>query len=187
MPKQVLKISVTSKGKNPTQWFREITDSLHFEVQESVLNLSELCASRMQQIIKSSGYKLGDLANTINVEILNTVAGIEVGVGNISKLPFYWQMFNDGFKPGASNKFVPLGAFPDGKPDSSKSGGRWQVGAGNWTFFDNSQIKKPVRPLLYVDLASDEFRANIGLQIDRILRKERGKVLAGLAQTMGIK
>ena len=129
----------------------------------------------MGQILKSSGYNLGRLADSIHSEILDSTSGIVIGIGNISTFPktkdgsnTYWEAFNSGFKPGASGTFVPLGSFSDGRPDANKSGGKWEAGAGNFTFVDNNMNKKAIEPLRFVDISAQELKLHIIRQLNRL-------------------
>lgn len=171
----VRRIKVTSTGRDPFQFISRVSGKIHFDFQAKLVQAAEATARRMGQILNSSGYNLKNLADTIHSEILDSTSGIVIGIGNISKFPktkdgsnTYWEAFNSGFKPGASGTLVPLGSFSDGKPDATKSGGKWTVGAGNYTFIDNNNNKKPIEPLRFVDISAQELKAHIIKQLNRL-------------------
>lgn len=171
-----LYVKITKKGKDPIQFIKEVSRKIHFELQNEIKLSADATAEIMKRIIMASGYKLNRLADAINAEIIDSVGGINIGIGKISDLPKtkdgkeIWELFDSGFKPGASMNFVPLGAFPDGAPDSSKSGGKWNVGAGNYTFFDDNNNKKAVEPLRFVDIGYEDLIKHIERQIDKFLK-----------------
>jgi len=175
MPK-TFQLKITKRGKDPSQWLKEVTTRIYPELQNQIVLSAEATAEIMRRILDNSGYNLKKLSGAIGVDLLSSTGGVHVGIGNISRFPTgkngktYWEAFNDGFKPGASNKFVPLGAFPDGAPDSSKSGGKWIVGAGKYTFFDDNDNKKVVEPLRFVDIGYSELRKHINKQILKFKR-----------------
>jgi hypothetical protein len=155
----MLKIQVSFVDKNKfSKLIRYIENNMvYFEAQEQVRVIGHHAADSMQKTIKESGYNLDNLANSILAETLNTTGGVEIGVGRIESLPFYWALFDSGFKPGASLSYAPLGSFIDGKPDASKSGGVWIVGGGPHTFFDLNINKKPVEPLDFVQKSVNQI------------------------------
>lgn len=148
----MLRVSINFVDKKKfSNLIRYIENNLVYGLaQQKVRVLGHHVADNMQQTIKEAGYNLDNLANSIIAETLQTTGGVEVGIGRIESLPFYWEMFDAGFKPGASLSFVPLGSFIDGKPDASKSGGVWITGGGPYTFFDININKKPIEPLNYI-------------------------------------
>lgn len=168
-------INIKKSGKDPRQWIRDVSKSIYPEMQSEILLSSEATAEIMRKILNSSGYNLKALAGAIGVDVLSSTGGVHIGIGNIASFPLgkngqtYWEAFNDGFKPGASNSFLPLGAFPDGSPNASKSGGKWIVGAGNFTFFDNNNSKKPVPPLRFVDIGYSDLANHLEKEINKYL------------------
>lgn len=167
----MIKLTVDFVGKNKfNKLIRYIQNNLIYgEIQQEIRVLGHHTADNMRQTIQESGYNLNELATKILAETLNTTGGIEVGVGRIETLPFYWELFDRGFTPGSSGNFVPLGSFADGKPESGKSGGKWLVGSGTSTFRDININKKPVEPLDFVnksirllEIEMKDFLKNIG-------------------------
>lgn len=169
------KLKITSKGKTPLQHLEDITEKIHFELQNELIDLAEKDAQRMKELINERGYKLQKLSNAIDVNILNTTAGVDIGIGNILNFPKnennedYWQAFNNGFKPGAHGKLVPLGSFEGKAPNLIDTGEEWQKGNGSWTFPDTNTFKKPVEPILFVDIAGEELLNNTKSTIIKFL------------------
>lgn len=155
---------------------------IYGEAQQKIRVLGHHTADNMQKIIKETGYNLDRLATSIVAETLQTTGGIDVGIGRIANLPFYWEMFNNGFKPGASNNFVPFGSFQGEPPMAGKTGGKWEVGNGGYTFFDDNTNKKSVAPIDYVgksmrllDLELIETIKDLGATFIENLNKESKK------------
>ncbi|HUW89203.1 MAG TPA: hypothetical protein VMV43_01650 [Candidatus Nanopelagicaceae bacterium] len=173
MTKQIWTVKITKTGRPPVDFIRKVTVDLQRELQNEIFLSAEDTAQIMQSILMSSGYKLDKLANAIKAEFSNTEHGLIGGIGKIADLPKsdkgedYWEAFNAGFKPGASGTYVPLGSFGGEAPDSNKSGGHWDVGAGNWTFLDTNQTKKPIPPLSYVDIGYETLARHISKAIDK--------------------
>jgi len=148
------------------------------EAQEKIRIIGHHAADNMQKAIKETGYNLDKLANSILAETISTTGGVEVGIGRIESLPFYWEMFNTGFKPGAALSFVPIGGFADGAPDASKSGGRWQVGGGNSSFFDLNINKKPVEPIEYIE----KSMRLLDMELTETMKKLGEKFIEGMGR-----
>ncbi|MFA7247953.1 MAG: hypothetical protein WC169_12395, partial [Dehalococcoidia bacterium] len=97
-------VKITRKGKDPQQFLREVNGKIHFDLQARLVEIGEKAAITMQDILKSSGYNLNELASNIDSEFNNIGAGVYVGIGNISKFPVgknertYYEAFNDGFQ-----------------------------------------------------------------------------------------
>jgi len=158
----MIKINTDWQGKKGLEnLIRYIENNLVYgEAQEQVRIVAHHAADNMQQTIKESGYNLDALANKILAETLTTTGGIEVGIGRISSLPFYWQMFDAGFKPGTTNKLVPAGAFD--------SNGKWVVGNGDYTFLDKKSPKKSVESLDYIGKAIRNLDKELKETIERL-------------------
>ena len=177
MPKVFL-VRVTSKGKNPLNWFTEAEEKVQISLQAKLVELGETAANTMKAVIMSSGYNLSKLADAIDSDFENLGAGVEVRIGNISKFPktkdgdnTYWEAFNSGFQAGASFSLVPSGSFSGKAPDSKMSGGKWTIGSGNFTFFDTNKSKKIVEPLKFVDIAHNELIVNIEQAVKKIMKE----------------
>ena len=177
MARPTFYVKTTTKGKNPISWIREVEGRIYFEFQYRLMELGELTAERMKGIVTSSGYKLDKLANAIDSKILQSVAGVVIGIGEIAKMPksdqgnTYWEAFNDGFTPGSSNKLVPLGSFDGNAPSIGHTGSKWQVGTGNYTFLDNIPVKRTVEPLRYIQISEKELEKHIIKEISRLTKE----------------
>ncbi len=82
-------INVTTKGKDPMRWLKEVNDKVHFEFQEVLVELGEACAKRMREVIRDSLKRVGStglLENSIQSELLNSTGGVTIGIGRISNI-----------------------------------------------------------------------------------------------------
>jgi len=172
-------IKITKTGKDPLEWIKEIQQGIETDLKERIKLCAELSAEKMREIIGNSGYKLTELANSIQVEVVREDGKqLVIGIGKIENLPKgkdgkteLWELFDAGFKAGASGTYVPLGSFGGEAPNPSKSGGKWVVGSGKWSFFDNNQNKKVVEPLRFVQIGFDELKKEIEIAIQTFLKK----------------
>ncbi len=171
MPKQVF-VQVTSKGKNPLQWFKEVDAKIHFELQAKLVELGEQTAIRMGEIIKSSIKRPGSsglLENSIKSYLLNDVGGVSIGIGKIDELPRYWEVINSGgYIPPAN-----IGFFDGGAPVKGGSGEQWHHTGGQGGFEKSYFIhpKKPIEPVKYVDIANQELIGNIEQAVKNIMKE----------------
>jgi hypothetical protein len=170
-------VSISSKGKHPLQWFEEVKE-LTVKQEEDLVGLANLCANRMSGILQASGYHLEKLANAIKVESIDSMKGLEIGIGKISDFPVgqesgasYWEAFNDGFKVTQEN----IGYFTSGSgmsgdktpPESGMSGQKWvHTGKTQGSFY--MKPNKVISPLNYIGIAAEELRANIIKQMDKL-------------------
>jgi hypothetical protein len=171
MSKGIFTVQITKKGKDPVQWIREVTDKIHFELQNEIKLSADATAEIMKRILMGSGYKLDNLANTINAEILTSTGGISVGIGKISDLPKgedgrdYWNAFNDGWLPPENwGYFGEVG----NSPEKGASGEKWYH-TGNrkdWYLIP----KKPIEPLKFVDIGFEDLKKHLNKQIDKFLK-----------------
>jgi hypothetical protein len=160
MPDRFVTVTITKKGREPVQWIKEVTDKIHFELQNEIKLSADATADIMKRILMSSGYKLTTLAGAINAEVLNDVGGIIVGIGRISDLPKdeqgrdYWNAFNDGWLPPAN-----LGYW---------DGDKW-IHTGNKS--DTLMVpRNPIRPLQFVEIGYGDLKSHIDKQISKFLK-----------------
>lgn len=163
-------VTMTTRGKDPRMWIREINDKIHFEFQLKLMELGEETAVRMGDIIKSSIKRPGStglLENSIKSEILNDVGGVTIGIGRISDMPPYWEVINDGgYVPPAN-----IGAFESGEPKSGESGEQWFHTGGQERVYGFDKLfllhpTKPIEPVKYIDIASEELITRINEAVD---------------------
>ena len=168
MPK-TFELRITKKGKNPTQWFKEVTTSIYPELQNQIVLSAEATAVIMKKILEGSGYRLQKLAGAIGVDVLSSTGGVHVGIGNISTFPVgkesgvsYYEAFNDGFKVTQAN----VGYFGDNfrAPESGGSGEKWHhTGKGSGFFY--MKPNKVIEPLRYIEIGEQELRNHIEKEI----------------------
>jgi hypothetical protein len=171
MPKVFL-VRVTSKGKNPLNWFKEAEEKVQISLQAKLVELGETAANTMKTIIMSSGYNLSKLANAIDSKFENLGAGVEVRIGNISTFPKgqdgkdYWNAFNSGWLPppnygGFGDLFFP--------PEKGKSGEKWHHSGNKSDWY--LRPTKPIEPLAFVDTAHNELIVNIEQAVKKIMKE----------------
>jgi len=160
----MITIQIQSYGLDPISFAQKL-QSVWFEFQSEAYDLINRTREYMISYVNShkvrpkSGNKLED---SIQVEIINTTGGLEMGIGNIDKIQQiapYWRILNFG---GVSNTghYVPLGVFIPGEPKPSKQAfrqGQWAVGAGKFTFI----AKRPIQGIHYIEESSNFLENNI--------------------------
>ena len=101
----MIKVTIDFKdSKKLSNLIRYIQNNLlHAEVQEQIRVLGHHAADNMRNTIeterKNPARPDHKLENAITAETLSTTAGVDVGIGRISKLNAeapYWEMINDG-------------------------------------------------------------------------------------------
>lgn len=178
MFKGTTQVIITKKGKDPIQWIKEVSDKLHFELQNQIKLSADATATIMKGILTGSGYKLEKLAEAINVEVLDSTAGITIGIGRISALPKgkdgkdYWNAFNDGWLPPPNFGFFTSGSGMSGdktKPMSGGSGQKWiHTGKIGGSFYMFPRI--PIAPLKYVDIGYEDLKAHLDKEVNKFLK-----------------
>ena len=170
MAKGIAQIKITSKGKNPIQFLKEINGKIHFEFQEELVKTCEATAELMRQTIKDSIKRpgsTGKLENSIQSEVLDSTGGIKIGIGKISELPIYWEVLNNGgYVPPAN-----LGYFGDNNsPKAGASGEQWTHTGKSSDFL--MKPKKPIEPVRYVEISEEQLTKHIEKEIKKFLREE---------------
>jgi hypothetical protein len=181
-----IKINIEWKGQAGFEkLIRYINNNLVYgEAQEEVRILAHQTADKMIEIVKAEKKRpdkgTNKLEDAITAETLNTIGGIEMGIGNVQKLkseaPYYEVINSGGFIPNRGN-FVPLGAFAPGEPKPNSANfreGQWNVGGGKFSF----RPKRPIEGIHYVDRAV-EFLDKALIQF---VRKIGGKFIDGLTK-----
>jgi hypothetical protein len=159
----MIKLSIEFKQKRQfnklTQYLKDLGKdgtSSHFILQEEVDELGDKAVETGRAHISASKKRrsLGsNLENTIQKEVLQTVGGVEVGIGNINKLKTdapYFEVLNDGgYGPYSTAKGAPLGSFEGSKPDSNVVSGNqnWER-SGNKGYF--MKPKKAIEGINYI-------------------------------------
>jgi len=160
-------VSIKVKGKNPWQWFKEVNDKIHFEFQESLVELGEQTAIRMGDIIRASAKRplSGRLEESIKSEIISSTGGVHIGIGKISELPPYWEVLNDGGYVPPSN----VGYFPGHSRPTSGGGGELWTHTGNTEEDFLMRPIKPIQPVRYIDISAAELKISIELEINKLM------------------
>ena len=155
------------------KFIRYIENNLIYaEAQEEIRVLGHHCADNMIDTIESSRKNpdrgTHKLENAIIAETLSTTAGVEVGVGRISKLQQeapYFEMINDGFTyTTRQTHVVPTDYFAN-------------KGTGFITFKEGS--KHTIEGIQYVFKAIQKLE----IELRDFIIKVGGKYLDGLSKT----
>ena len=166
---------VRTKGTPPLEWFRMVDKRVHLDFQEILFELSVQAKEKMQQIINNAPYNLSALSNAIEVEILDSKAGLVIGIGNITKMPVgkesgasYWEAFESGFLVTQAN----IGYFGDGMsaPQSGGSGEKWHH-TGKGSGFYLMQPNKIINPLSYISISAQELKDHINREVSRLYKQ----------------
>jgi hypothetical protein len=158
-------VTYSTKGKDPLHWIARLQQSLHFELQGRLVELGELTAERMGEIIQESIKRPpaeGILEKSIQSEILNSTGGVMIGIGRVINLPPYWEVLNDGgYLPPST-----VGYFGEGNPPIKGASGE------KWTD-DSSQYpmtpKKLTEPVKYIEISNEELRGHIEKELNRLM------------------
>jgi hypothetical protein len=174
----ISQVIITKKGRDPIQWIKEVSEKIHFELQNQIKLSADATAEIMKRILMGSGYKLDKLADAINAEVLDYTDGISVGIGRISDLPKgqdgkdYWNAFNDGWLPPPNFGFFTSGSGMSGdktRPMAGASGQKWiHTGKTQGSFY--MLPHKPIEPLKYVDIGYEDLKAHLNKEIDKFLK-----------------
>jgi hypothetical protein len=181
----MIKITVEfTDGEKFEQLIRYIEDNMVYgEAQEAMRVLGHHCADNMKENINSSRKRpdkgTHNLENVITAETLNTVGGIEVGVGRIETLkaeaPYFEVLDVGGYIPNNGN-FVPLGSFIPGEPKPNAGNfreGNWEVG-GKFTF----KPKRAIEGINYIGKAI----LNLDKELTELIGKLGSKILDGMSK-----
>lgn len=147
-------------------------DSIYTEARGQMEILGQHCADNMIDTIESSRINpdrgTHKLENAITSEILDTVEGIEVGIGRISKLIAeapYFEMIDEGFTyTTKQTHLVPTTyfAYADSKFVLFKEGSKHTIEGIQYTF---KAIQK------------------LDIELTEVITKLGGKFLDGMAKT----
>lgn len=160
MPNRFMTVKVTSQGKNPINFIRDIEIRFYPELQQRLVELSDDTVNTMRSIIDSSKKRPkttgNKLEHAIEREILSSIGGVQIGIGNISTLksqaPYFEVLDAGGYIPNYGN-LVPSGQFFPGDPQPNASSfrqGQWQPGTGQHSF----RAKKPIDGINYIGLSA---------------------------------
>jgi hypothetical protein len=165
---KIFSVTIQKRGKNPLQWYREVKANIYPELQNQLKLSADATAEIMQGILKNSGYKIDKLASAINVMVLNSTGGVDIGIGEIDRFPkgndgrHYWNAFNEGWLPPEN-----WGYWGDGEaPSATKRGQKWtHTGKSPGSFY--MKPTKPIMPLMFVDKGYDTLVKHIEKEIEK--------------------
>jgi hypothetical protein len=182
-----IKVTIDWKGKKGFENLIRYIDNnmVYGEAQEQIRVIGHHCADNMRSTIKESKKRpsLGsNLEDNITAETLNTTAGVEVGIGRISKLktnaPYYEVLDAGGYVPYSTVKGAPLGSFYGNPPTAGGNGDNWER-SGNKGFF-----MKPKKPIEGIDYIGKAIR-NLDIELRNVMEKLGAKFIDGAKQASG--
>ena len=175
-----MRIEVKTQGKNPLSFIQDVQALFYFEMQEKLLELSYNTLGIMREIIAENKKRpsLGqNLEETIEVEVLKSAGGLEIGIGNIADLRAkapYFEVLNDGgYVPYSTASAAPLGSFEGDRPEKGMSGQNWER-SGEKGFF--MKPKKAIEGINYIDLGANYLRTNLELITKTWINQELSKL-----------
>jgi hypothetical protein len=182
----MIRISVDWQGKKGLEnLIRYIQNNfIYGEAQETMVELADKTVDHMRTTISTSKkrHSFGNnLEKTIDKEILNTVSGIDIGIGNISKLktdaPYYEVLDAGGYVPYSTRKAAPPGSFEGDRADSSLIGGNqnWERSGGEGFYM------KPKSPIEGLDYIGKAIR-NLDNELKEAINKLGGKFFDGASK-----
>lgn len=169
-------VKTSNKGKNPIQFMRDIQTQFYPELQSRLVDLAQETVGFMRNIISTSKKRPSfgnNLEKSIESEILNDVGGVEIGIGNITKLSSdapYYQVLNDGgYIPYSTVKGAPLGSFYGDRPEPGRSDQNWER-SGNKGFF--MKPKKAIEGITYIDKADQNLRDKLEVETKNWIQQQ---------------
>ena len=176
MPNQqgFLKITHNRVGRDPQEFIETITGRIHSEFQDALKDAAEDTAEIMQEILRTSGYKLDKLASAIKATVVTDEGGMIINIGEVAGFPKdeqgrdYWNAFNSGWLPPPN-----WGYFADGKPPvSGKSGETWtHTGKQPGSYY--MRPGRIIQPLRFSEIGYEALTRHISQEIDKFLRNAR--------------
>lgn len=172
----MIRVSIDWQGKkgldNLIKYIEDNT--IYGEAQEQIRILGHHTADHMRNTIKISKkrHSLGsNLEDNITAETLNTVGGVEVGVGKISQLktnaPYFEVLDKGGYVPYSTAKGAPLGSFEGSAPDGNVVSGNqnWER-SGDKGFF--MKPKSPIEGIDYIGKAIRNLDKELKVTMERL-------------------
>jgi hypothetical protein len=181
MPNQqgFLKITHNRVGRDPQEFIETITGRIRFELQDALKDAADDTADIMQEIIRTSGYKLDKLAAAIKATVVTDEGGMIINIGEVAGFPKgedgkeYWNAFNDGWLPPPNWGYFTSGSGMSGDktpPIAGASGQSWvHTGPGHGVYY--MRPTKLIQPLRYSEIGYEALKAHMKTEIDRFLRE----------------
>jgi len=180
----MFQVKITTKGKNPLNFIQDVQSIFYPEMQEKLVELSYNALAVMREIIVENKKRPslgGNLEETLNVEVLNSTGGIEIGIGNIADLKAkapYFEVLNDGgYVPySTKNGLAPYGSFEGDRPIPGMSGQNWER-SGNKGFFMSPA--KAIEGIDYINLGAKYLNTNLEIIVKTWINQELNKIAIG--------
>lgn len=177
----MINITVDFKGlKGLENLYKYISsDKLYFKAQNLCNDVADKVVEDMRTTIATSKKRpsLGsNLENNIDKEILNSVGGVDIGIGNINKLrtnaPYFEVLDRGGYVPYSTAKGAPLGSFYGDAPIEGGEGQNWER-SGNKGFF--MKPSKAIQGIDYIGKSIRNLDKNLQSSIEILLKDYLGK------------
>jgi len=179
----MFRVSIKTSGKNPLEFIQDVQSILYPEIQEKLVRLSYDTIDVMREIIVQNKRRPslgGNLEETLNVDVLNSVGGVEIGIGNIAdlkaKAPYYEVLNDGGYIPYSSVGGAPLGSFYGDRPEVGGNGQNWER-SGEKGFF--MKPKKAIEAIGYIDSGAKYLTMSLEVITKKWINDELNKIEIG--------
>ena len=176
----MFRVTVKTEGKNPLNFIQDVQSIFYPEMQQKLVELSYDTLNMMREIIVQNKKRPslgGNLEETLDVDILNTTAGVSIGIGNISdlkaKAPYYEVLNDGGYVPYSTVGSAPLGSFYGDRPEKGGSGQNWER-SGEKGFY--MKPKKAIEGISYIDLSVRNLTAQLEIITKNWINEELNKM-----------
>ena len=177
----ICRVEIKTSGKNPISFINDVQAIFYPEMQAKLLSLSYDTVDVMREIIiqnKKRPSLGGNLEETLGVDLLNSVGGVEIGIGNIADLkaraPYFEVLNEGGYVPySTKNGLAPYGSFEGDRPEVGGSGQNWER-SGNKGFF--MKPNKAIEGISYIDIAEKYLFASLDTITKKWINEELNKL-----------
>ena len=176
----ICRIEIKTSGKNPASFIYDVQSIFYPEMQDKLYRLSYDTIDVMREIIVQNKKRPslgGNLEETLNVDLLNSIGGVEIGIGNIADLKAkapYFEVLNDGgYVPYSTVGGAPLGSFDGDRPEVGGSGQNWER-SGNKGFF--MKPNKAIEGISYIDIAEKYLFVSLDTITKKWINEELNKL-----------
>jgi hypothetical protein len=129
----MLKVTVISKGTNPSLHIKKLSSQLHFEGQEEVIEVAEKTADEMRTFISANKKRPATIEDSLVKNMVNktdnTTGGVSGGIGDIEVLKEkakHFELIDLGGEYETKETFTPP-PFEDGEFRTFKKGSKHTI------------------------------------------------------------
>ena len=180
-PYFTLRVTSSTSGKDPFQILKNIATKFQWDAESKLMELAEQTRDKMREVIKNSKKRPSfgsNLEDSIQLESLNQIHGLMLGIGNLSVLKAqakYHEVLDvGGYIPYSTAKGAPLGSFVPGqdRPEKGGTGQNWER-SGYKGFF--MKPNKAIEGIDYIGIAGRFLRQSIETDFQPWLYNELSK------------